>query len=329
MRLIAALLLGTILTGCHSAGPIYEPPKLSDRDKLVVSDRFAVTYMARGMLPGQLRDPYYIKATTGQAYVQNASQASGPGAGGAVAGAVGAGVRGQNLLSQSGGATAIGISEGLGAVGAVVGLIEGDGSHPNIGGIDLPGVVDGVSLSSPGQARDYARKFAVQKLAAAADQLGRDMVCFDQCDSFYPTFELRKRGGSMVSDTDPQSVYVSLLIHPLRNAAEIKDIGAMSEALKFIPAWHGVFYLCLNDENPGTSHTTVDGERFPGYDCRSTYNHRVDRVVMRSETQGKYFSVGLYGKRIFAFDGRVFSLGSNKNPGSLVDYEISPVADSL
>ncbi len=290
-----------------------------------VSDKADVTYLARYMLPGPKRGADVIYgAVPAPDNTGNERDAAGQ-----VAGAAATGAAGVNPLSRSGSATAGYVGAGLGLAS---GLFGGGDHGPSLNGVSgafLPAQVDGVTIQTAEQAREFVRAETRRNIETSAKRVGRQVVCVDQCDGNYPTFELRKVGGQALPYYDPPSLYVTVYIRPMvenhaQNPVFEKIVG-------FSPAWISAggngFFVCMDDQAPaGERIKESNGETIAPNRCGGPYAHPLERILLRTLTASGRYYFGWRDKAVFAWKGQVFALGDIE-PQTLIKYEIAPSTD--
>lgn len=313
-----------LLSACQSAPPPV-PVATVPHIQAAVPDVADVTYLARDMLPGRKRSAATIYGSLPSATGGGLSPVASTLGGGAIAAAAG-----QSPVSAGGVGTAVYAGTGLALAGALLDSSSSDNPHNWVSGAYLPGEVEGLVLSSADAARRFVRGEAQRGLDAFAQQTGRTVTCVDQCESYFPTYELRKSGGPAFAFFDPPALYVSLYIRPLKDASTLVN-DVRDKVVGFHVAWTTVgwndFGVCLNDHPPTLLRTdTYLGETVKIYDCNAAEAHPLERLLLRSLTAGGHTYIGAYGNGFFAWRGRVFALGE-REPKSLIKYEIAPETD--
>lgn len=103
--------------------------------------------------------------------------------------------------------------------------------------------------------------------------------------------------------------------------------AVLDRILGFANAWEGSFYIALTDQPPAGGHKTIEGENVPDFPDRSAFAHPVERALLRTLTAGGNYTLGSQGWHEFAWNGRVFRLGSKPDLENLIVAEILPETD--
>jgi hypothetical protein len=323
IALIAAFaVLGTAACSTQQKAPADNIATITStpRIKIDVTDKADVTYMARYLLPGRFQSASAIYGGLGN----NPSSGLSP-IGANVVGAGVAGAMAQNPVSRSGAPNAL---YGGAAAEAFLGFAGSKSAADVVGRVYLPDHINGQAVTSVAQAREFIRQDVRRRIDEYAALTGRMVVCFDQCDSFYPTYRLTKVGsGQAWPYYDPADLYITFFIHkPLDK--RMKEDAVLDKVLTFDNAWEGAFFIALNSARPAGGHITEDGDSVPEFQDTSAFAHPVERMLLRVLTKGGNYAVGSQDWHQFAWNGRVFALGDKLDLDNLIQYEIAPATDT-
>ncbi|MTJ93993.1 MAG: hypothetical protein F8N36_14215 [Desulfovibrio sp.] len=320
MRYLPIVLLAATLGACQSAPPPARPVAIetAPRIEMPVTDKADVTYMARYMLPGPMQSAQAVYSGLSNTPTGGLSPT-----GGNIVGAGVAGAMGQSPVSRVGAPTALYAST---ASQIFFGFAGAKSPANVVGRVYLPRAIDGKTLASAEEAREFVREDVRRRIDDYAAQTGRTVSCFDQCDSFYPTYRLTKTGSQTWPYYDPAELYVTFFIHKPTNM-ERKGNEVLDKIVHFTNAWEGGYFLALNNAPPAGGHTTKDGESVPEFQDTSAFAHPLERTLLRVLTKGGNYAVGNQYWRQFAWNGRVFALGEKLDLESLIQYEIAPSTD--
>ena len=320
----AAALLACSLMACQSEAPKPPAPQPAitatvPHIRLPVADRADVTYLARALMPGRYQTAAAVYSEAQDDAPNRISTTSANTAGVAAAGALG-----QSPLSNGGAATA---AYGAEAVSVLQGLAAGKSASIQSGRAYLPDSANGVVFRSPEQVREFAREEAGKRVEEFARAAGRTVSCFDQCDSFFPTYMLSKAAGPAWPSYDPPALYLTIY---LRKPADRRNSSnaVLDRILTYPLAWEEVFFISLSSTPPQGGHKTIDGENVPEFPDMSSFSTPLERTLLRVLTQKGVFAFGAQNWGQFAWDGRIFALGA-ADPANLIQYEISPATDQI
>lgn len=310
------------LTACQSAmvKPPHPQPEVTgtvDLIQLPVPDKGDVTYLARDLMPGR-----YQSAAAVYGGANNGGQQGGSTASGTAAGATAAGAMGQSPLSSGGAATVAYTSEAVGLIG---GLAGGKSAAVQSGHAYLPESVNGKRLDSDAAAREFVRLEIRKRIEEYGRITGRTVSCFDQCDSFFPTYKLAKTGGHSWRAYDPPALYATFYLRKPLDKRKSTN-GVLDKILRYPLAWDGICFIALTANPPEGTHAIVDGESVPEFPDRTTFSSPLERTLLRVLTKDGLFAFGAQNWKEFAWNGRVFALG-DPEPTSLIKYEIAPATD--
>jgi hypothetical protein len=309
------------LTACMS-GQVRPPPPRTMASATVkhtvlpVDDKADVTYLARGLMPGRFQ--------TASAVYSGASdkRQGGSPASGAAVGAATAAMMGQSPVSSGGVATVAYANE---AVSLLSGLAGERSAAVQIGRVYLPDTVNGISLASEAQAREFVRQEVWHRVEEYGRLTGRMVSCFDQCDSFFPTYTLTKAVGPAWHSYDPPALYVTFYLRKPWDKRRSTD-AVLDKILTYPLAWEEPCFISLTSTPPTGGHKVVDGESVPEFPDMSSFSSPLERTLLRVLTKGGLFTFGAQNWQQFAWNGRVFKL-DDPTPASLIQYEIAPETD--
>jgi hypothetical protein len=339
----------SLLSACQNTSP---PPPVTvataPYEHQSVPDIFNVTFMARDMLYPNDRFSSEIfselSSVDRASFVhdlpegQKAATSSGSDLGSQAAGIGVAAGLGKSPLTLSGGATAGYAGLGFGVASALLGSHEhpakmaGENGFDVAGGVFFPKQVGDRDLPTLDAVTRYAFEETRQNLERYVQMTGRKVSCLAICDGSRPaTYEISKiDGGKTFSYYDPPAMYVTIYIKPITNVMPWEN-KVRDNALGFPGAWESErptsFMICLNDQRPDPAAMAQEDDPFKTKKCNAPYAHPLERLLLRTMTDSGHFYFGYWPKGVFAWRGRVFSLGG-RSPKTLIAYEI-PVAVDL
>ncbi len=318
-----AALCAISLTACQS-GVVRPPPPQPVATATVrhtvlpVNDKAEIAYLARGLMPGRFQSASAVYSGADN----KGDQQGGAPASHTAVGAATAGVMGQSPLSSGGVATMAYTNEALSFVSGLAGERK---AETQIGRAYLPDSVNGISLASESQAREFLRLEVKKRIEEYGRLTGRTASCFEQCDSFFPTYKLTKGPGPAWHSYDPPALYVTFYLRKPWDKRKTTD-AVLDKILAYPLAWEVPCFISLTATPPAGGHRVIDGESVPEFPDMSTFSSPLERTLLRVLTKGGLFAFGAQNWQQFAWNGRVFALG-DPAPASLIQYEIAPATD--